>query len=37
MALEEKRIFSFEVYDEKDFKLIEMYMNQNDIKFTVKD
>jgi hypothetical protein len=34
---EVKQIFAFEVYDEKDFKLVEMFMNQNDIKFMIKD
>jgi hypothetical protein len=33
---EEKQIFSFEVYDEKDFKLVEMFMKQNKITYEVK-
>ena len=33
---EEKQIFSFEVYDEKDFKLVEMFMKQNQINYEVK-
>ena len=35
IAKEEKQIFTFKIFDEKDLKLVEMFMKQNKISYEV--